>query len=400
MIPIPLRTVYTNRVIGSLPGTSTAYDVQGMVEQLDCSGIVSGDFKTANPFYFKLFRQQGRGHNYRTSGIYNGAGFTNFDLSDSRLLQVAVPAADPADLDWARTDDNALASIFDQLRGNSNLVVDILEGGATLKMLSNVRKLKKEVLKTITSTKKSKRYKGLTTGQQRLDFFTQKWLEGRYGWMPLIRSIYDAVETLGKRFTSTLVPVRGRSRVELQDTTISGYETSMTEPRRRVKRKLVFRTEILCLFELPASNQIYDWTSLNPAGILWELTPFSFVADWLVNVGDLLSLWENYFIFANKFVRGYRTRSYREDVETSYSASLNVPYRYAPNGDIYDDTYSYSVSGGDSLSRKLLWREVLTTLPLPSQGIRVRPELNAKRMLDAVSLFHTFTKRDVRRMLN
>lgn len=400
MQAVPVRYVHTPRTVYG-PTYSYTYenDSYGMVEWVGCGGVVHGDFKSANPFWFRLHRQYGDGHDVTSHGFLGGNSYTEGDSSGLRIFQVAhVMQDDPGDVDWPRTDDTALASIFDQIRGNSNLAVDILEGGSTVKMLSNLRKLKKEVIKTVVSTKKSKRYKGLTTSQERLDFFTSKWLEGRYGWMPLIHSTYDAVETLGKRFSGRLVPVRGRSTVKVEKLSVSGSPVSIADPLTRELRTLSYRTEVVCLFSLPEANQLYDWTTLSPATLAWELAPLSFVADWFVNVGDLLSLWENHFIFASKFVRGYRTRSYKELITTRRSASYSSSPPRWPEGTPMDGIYARSLSGGDRVIRKYMNREVLYTLPLPSQGIRVRPELNAKRMLDAVSLFHTFTKSEVRKI--
>jgi hypothetical protein len=164
------------------------------------------------------------------------------------------------------------------------------------------------------------------------------------------------------------------------------------------------RAEIVCTFRVPEGQQIYDWTSLNPVGIAWELMPLSFVADWIVNVSDVLSLWENQVIFANYFVGGYATSSYREEYSYQESGSSSFPMKfYPPNpetgeggGDPMPGTYSSSVFRRGEAVRLAKNRAVLTQLPTPMQGLRIRPEFNAKRFLDAAALFHTFTKSKAR----
>lgn len=391
MQPVPFRTVDGLLVISNPFGTTTGSSL-AKVEKLSCTESNPGDFKRPTAFFFRLHRQYGDPYRSLTEGYYNLAGYSESVQADFRVWEVDFGwDSDPADVDWARVDDRCLEKIFDQLRGNSNLIVDFAEGGSTIKMISNLRKLRKEFIKTVVSTKKSKRYKGLTSGQQRLDYLTSKWLEVRYGWMPLIYSTYDALDTLGRRFQGGLFPVGGRSGVTIEDTTTSGDGTYQSPTVKR-KRILRYRTEMNLQFRLPVGNQLYDWTSLNPVGIAWELTPLSFVADWFVNIGDLLSLWENYFIFANKFERGYKTRSYSLEVITTVSGLSVSPIIRAPNGDPYDQTYSQSVAGGDRVYKKYMNREVLQFLPSPSQGVRFKPNLNAKRLLDAASLLHVLTK--------
>jgi hypothetical protein len=40
--------------------------------------------------------------------------------------------------------------------------------------------------------------------------------------------------------------------------------------------------------QIPESD-LARWTSLNPVSIAWELVPFSFVVDWVFNVGGYLN---------------------------------------------------------------------------------------------------------------
>lgn len=397
MQPISTRTV-TSNLITTAGGTTTITEVPAMHERLSCSPPNPGNKVDPTDFFFRLTRQYGNSYSDNTYGVgYDGKNYLASVTASFRIWQAtSLGESDPLGTDWARTDDRCMEKIYDQLRGNSNAAVDFLEGGSTLRMIANVRKVRREFIRSVIGATKSKKYRGLTNGQQRLDYVTSKWLEYRYGWMPLIYSTYDALDTLGRRITGGLFPVTGRSGVKTVEVFKSGSSDSFSDPATTVTRTFSFRTEICAQFRLPEGNQLYDWTSLNPVGIAWELMPLSFVADWFVNVGDTLTMWENYFLFANKFVRGYRTRSYKESVVTSSHATYRRPYVYAPNGDIYPGVYGQTMSRGDRVERRYLQRVVLDSLPLPAQGIRVKPDLNAKRLLDAVSLFHVFTKKKVR----
>jgi hypothetical protein len=214
--------------------------------------------------------------------------------------------------------------------------------------------------------------------------------------MPLISSTYEALQQLGKRVDGGLVVVSGRSSREesVVDETRSGLG-SYNSPRDSWSIRLRYRTEVNIQFKLPEGHQIYDWTSLNPIGIAWELAPLSFVADWFVNIGDLLSLWENYVVFANRFVRGYRTDSYREDVEYLTTGTTHYPVSYWPGSDppfAIDGPVYRHASKAASATRLYKKRVVLLGLPTPESGVRLKFDLNAKRMLDACGLIHVFTR--------
>jgi hypothetical protein len=131
-------------------------------------------------------------------------------------------------------------------------------------------------------------------------------------------------------------------------------------------------------YSLPAGQQIYNWTSLNPYSVSWELLPLSFVADWVFQVGDYLESMENAYLFASNFRGGYFTKTFMGSVRNTYDI------QYA-NKTGYNPGMAHSSWAGWGMDRKFKARVLLTSQPRPL-GIQVRPKLNAKRMLDAASL--------------
>lgn len=296
-------------------------------------------------------------------------------------------------LDFAVTLDSAMAKIYEQIRGNSNTVVDLAESGATLKMLRNALGVKKQLKKFFTEIVRDKKFNRLSKGQRRLDYASEKWLEYRYGWMPLISSTYEAIRQLGTKVDGGLVTVSARSSRAISDEVLVSGNGSYLNPRIGYNAYLRFRTELCIQFKLPAGHQIYDWTSLNPIGIAWELAPLSFVADWFVNVGDMLSAWENHVVFANKFVRGYRTDSFREDAHHFVQGSTAYQVEYWPGTTTpLDGPVFNSITKSADVTRLHKNRQVLLTLPSPESGLRLKFELNSKRMLDTCGLIHQFTR--------
>jgi hypothetical protein len=291
--------------------------------------------------------------------------------------------------DFGRTLDRCMEKIYDQLRGNLNLAVDLAESAQTIRMLRNAVSLKKFVTRFSREVVKHRKFKsipkGPTQSQRQVDYVTRKWLEGRYGWMPLIRSIYDAAEQLRKRLEARTITVKARSGVKKEEklNPLSGWADGWYGGLENYFSS--YRTEVGCVFNMPDDTySLANWTSLNPLAIAWELTPYSFIADWFLNVSQYLDGWENKVLYDRYFRGGYVTHSYVEHYTYFQVYTHDVPYTFWPDGQaITGGRQSAAQSGYRRASGKD--RQLLLSLPIPS-GLRIDVNLNAKRMLDTSAL--------------
>lgn len=117
------------------------------------------------------------------------------------------------------------------------------------------------------------------------------WLELQYGWRPLLMDIHGAVEALHKSFVPSpknqLIRVSAVSRLS-DETSETRSVTAGSELWRRGYEVQV-KT---CLYFRQTNRALHTLASLgitNPAYLVWELTRYSFVVDWLVHIGDFLS---------------------------------------------------------------------------------------------------------------
>jgi hypothetical protein len=381
---LQIKTDWNNVVHNLVQSTERAFIVS--------NGNVKGNRVDPNPVAFTVREFGYRRGNHRQIQVdydYKVKVYSAYSGVIGFFQVQHLPNTDPSQ-DNGRLRDNCMEKIYDQIKGNSNFVVDLAESAATLKMLKStlsLRGLIGEFWKAIVSTKKYKR----TSGQRRIDYVSQKWLEYRYGWNPLVQSIYDALETLaGDHLTNQPVPVKARSSVSRNQSTRSGQGT-FGNPIVTTVSSLNHRYEIKLLLK-PKGPSLTDFTSLNPIGIAWELLPLSFIGDWVWNVSQYLDLWENYFIWNSQFRSGYVTDTYiRETVQTRtgntasqiqyYPDGTPVPYTF---GNQYLNDTCYQVEKGKN-------RTKLTSLPWPS-GMRLNISLGAKRQLDAAALIHAFTR--------
>lgn len=113
--------------------------------------------------------------------------------------------------------------------------------------------------------------------------FSGLWLEYWFGWTPLISDIYAAVDVLQSEFPDDFVFSTGKQTVQFKDT-FELYEVQF--------RKATFTTSCRIQANVKVRNpNLYKANQLgviNPAVVVWDVIPFSFVVDWFIPVGNFL----------------------------------------------------------------------------------------------------------------
>jgi hypothetical protein len=126
----------------------------------------------------------------------------------------------------------------------------------------------------------------------KLSKFRDAWLEGRYGWRPLIgdlQTLYDMVVRVKEsrtRWTNAVGLTEGsfdRSIVDHGVDSIGGYIRELYEYND--SWKCSHRGYVCADIELPTFR-------MNPLLTGWELIPLSFVFDWFVGIGTALDAME------------------------------------------------------------------------------------------------------------
>jgi hypothetical protein len=116
--------------------------------------------------------------------------------------------------------------------------------------------------------------------------WANKWLEWKYGWMPLLNDVYESVgaidRVLAKETWRRKASKIWRFRIAAQSLVGSGWGRGLcvSEGQVGVHCRLDFK-----LTEYPSSSAL---GLTNPALVAWELLPFSFVLDWMVPVSEWL----------------------------------------------------------------------------------------------------------------
>jgi len=98
-------------------------------------------------------------------------------------------------------------------------------------------------------------------------------------------------------------------------TTSKSYRNlSWTGSLETVNRDAHYRAKLCCTFEIKNTiqQQLAGYTSLNPVSIAWELVPYSFVADWFIDVGGYLRSLESACLYGQGFKSGYIVYGYKD----------------------------------------------------------------------------------------
>lgn len=345
------------------------------------NGLFQGDREFPNPVSFQkreTFHEVGFSRSY---GYSSGQPYTLFADGCSGSYPTTTLGI-PTD-DWDYLEDQAMADIYEQLRGSANVAVDIAESPETLKMLKQWKRCVGKVSDIVRVIRKAKK-------QSVAEIMSGTWMSYRYGLMPLVYSTWDAFETFFKTVEKREL-VKGRSSERHSYSVANG--NGVTSNRLFESLEVSRRVEIGAWFDPRDTKEIYDWTTLNPLLLAWELTPLSFVVDWLINIGDYLSSLENYFIFRDRFRYGYVTRTskdHRSNIVTrSYSNSLVFQLDGStPVDGIYAGAAYWSSSRRDVRKD----RRVILTLPFPSLP-KPRLVMGANRTLDGLALLRGFLSR-------
>lgn len=191
--------------------------------------------------------------------------------------------------------------------------------------------------------------------------WANRWLEYQYGWKPLLGTIYDTGKALMDLHTYSYVRVRGNgySNTPSNQTNIIGQIPHI------YSGNLAERCRIVCEYRMSNTRiqTLAGYTSLNPVSIAWELLPYSFVIDWLVDVGGYLRNLESSILFQDNFVRGYRVDGHKFEMSGSKSGGFSY------NG----GASSFSVGSSGFYRSSSKSRSILTTNPRPAF-----PSVNAK----------------------
>lgn len=359
---------------GVLTSGPTFYPVTKAEENFSCSST-DGDFVTPNPHSYKM-EQKGRLNGklveVNPSGTYvinEGDIFNHLSPSGILNLHPGLAALDPH--------NKCLGKLFEQIRADVDLSIDIYQGTQLLRSLSSLSDALRSPLRTLGYT--MKRLAEKPGWREMIKWPASKWLEWQYGLKPTLQTIYDLTGEVIEAVSSSdgVFMVKARASEINRFTGTKYYVSNIAGMPDQIDFEDSRREEILLKFVISDADRyaLSQFSSLNPVSFIYENIRFSFVLDWIIDVGGYIRLMETAVASGLTFHSGYKTTSRR----TRLTATVKSSYK-ASNGIRYVPTVSPK-----SFHLKELRRSILTEMPLPHIP-QVKVSLGTERLLSAAAL--------------
>jgi hypothetical protein len=298
-----IETHYKTNAV-SVVTTSNAY-----VTSFTVSGFGNGDKITPTPGQFTRNQSNAWAGKYVDNSVVDPY---------ERVGDQVYPgyARFPPSYNFTNLQNAAMADLFEKIRSGVDLSIDLFEADKTLKMFKDLGKM-------VT------RVKSIHPNQ-----WAKHWLTYTYGLRPLYGSIYGTFHEMMHPARDGSYIIKGRAIDVVQTKVTSSVPFPVTTDIIVDSR----RSEYAARFNLTkpsALQSLSNYTSLNPAGIIWELTPFSFVADWFIDIGGYLRNLETALLYMNNIssIRRTNTRLWSVDSKCVggsgvVSVNLKGSYRY------------------------------------------------------------------------
>lgn len=252
---------------------------------------------TENGYSFTIFDNYELAYSGETYNcpIPNPSGYGSTVLASSTYGQFGMNSYDDPLLMWGANDTISLVGkLNDALSGGSfNMAVFLGEGRESLATIANaasriarsVRALKKGNLKRAAESLVGKRPRkhGANIPSSRVteEWISSNWLQLQYGWIPLLKDIYGAAEHFAHMQNRPQVLTYRVSRRKGPIPT-----TGQPSPSVALSGSKEYGSTLKALV-----RKIDEYALLglkDPASLAWELLPWSFVADWIIPVGNYL----------------------------------------------------------------------------------------------------------------
>lgn len=195
---------------------------------------------------------------------------------------------------------------------------------------------------------------------------TNKWLEYRYGWTPLIGAVDDLIN-------KPLQPLYGvfSESASMPWYTVILRNNGTDKQLSGGRMQCIMRCVVTPKTQHNLAAEQYGLTRWGLAKSVWELTPFSFVADWFVGVGDYLE----YLCAIDQVNLIDSSRTYKYRGQSSRTATFSG--LFAPG--TYSSRHEFR---GGIRSIHEIWDGLFEPPPIYD----VRNNMNFTRTLDAISL--------------
>lgn len=328
-----------------------------------------------NPSFYRLNRYDTTGFNGLSIGYGNISTFWADYWGD--MEQAA--------------DRSALQFLYQRLRADQTTIrggVVLGELREALRMIRRPAQSLRKLTDDYFSTLRKRRVEA-TTLKRAKKVIADSWLEYSFGWRPLLADISDGLTAYERLRDNSFVRKTFSATGEVEGESVLD-ETPTYAGQVKLKTKRITKTVLQVRYKVGSNRTLEGQQSTegvsNMLGVgwrdfvptIWELTPWSFLIDYFVNVGEILDAATTItsdLTWVCKTVR--KTRIHTID------ATPDVDGAKLAGGVTFVDIGG---AGGstEEFERKII-RSSLTSLPFPDFRIQV-PGLTSQRWLNIAAL--------------
>lgn len=343
--------------------------VPALTDWLSNVQTAHGNFKAPTPQRFT----------HRVKRVWNGIGIAeirnNGVPQSTTIVEGVSPKGSQTDYLFpsfpdTTTYNKGLSKLYDKLRGDIDISIDLAESHKTHGMM---RDTFRSMISLATTFRKMKRSNPRDWGNL--------WLEYTYGWKPLATSIYGTAKKL--MLPDPQGPQKFNVSVSAAEETLRGTK-EVADVNWLVPEKWIaycrsrVRFVVQYVVSPSALIKLAGFTSLNPVSIAYELTPYSFVVDWFVNIGGYLRDFESALLYGTSFSGGYVTETCLGEAFVEQVGTAKGPISFGQQ-----TTFTTAWRGSERYTEKR--RTVLTATPYPRPP-KFDPHLGASRLISGAAL--------------
>lgn len=360
-----LGWMYLDSVSEGIPDGQSVVAARRQRESVTCSALVKGNRKDPNAHSYTVLRLDFPQGENTWSWEYRGrrshrrqTGCIAFDSSHPFLNGVSYPP---------NLYNRTLSKLNEEVRGSLDLSVGLAQAGQTAKMLNIIGAIRNYNRRPISYD-----------WRDAIRDVSNARLAYMYGWKPLASDLYGIVDESLRFVINELenYKVRCSDTVEPKfknsEFTFQYYGTPLGVGSRDGKYLCEIKVRLRT-----AGLDLDRWASLNPLSVAWELVPYSFVVDWIIDVGSFLRDVETSLLYNNSFVNGYVTQCVMFDAKWSCDESYSTVS--------WGTTNTYRVSAASSFCYRNLTRTLLSSYPVPRLP-HFEADLGAGRLLNLAAL--------------
>ena len=201
------------------------------------------------------------------------------------------------------------------------------------------------------------------------------WIELQYGWKPLVQDAYGAAQFLAKVLEFPMIQTYRVKKKKWLEVAASGPNFSSFVGIGDTRVQLIARLSEVNVPQLVGL--------LDPASVAWELTPWSFVADWFVPIGSYLASRSLAQALTGSFVTTKTRRIYINyaGITEAYNPVVSHVYTGSPAGTDHKINVDRVVSSSLSvpspkfktLDKVASWQHCANAVALLTQRFAGRP---------------------------